>query len=173
MRDGRLRFVCPHLPLRGSYDELLSSFSFHGLVGRSPAMLEVFNRMSRIAPHFRSVLITGPSGTGKELVARSLHELSPARKGPFIVCNCAGIPEALAESEMFGYMKGAFTGANQTRAGLFEHAQGGTIFLDEIGEMPLAMQSKLLRVLQTHEIQPVGSVSPRQLDIRADRGSGW
>ena len=146
--------------------ELLSSFSFHGLVGRSPAMLEVFNRMSRIAPHFRSVLITGPSGTGKELVARSLHELSPARKGPFIVCNCAGIPESLAESEMFGYMKGAFTGANQTRAGLFEHAQGGTIFLDEIGEMPLAMQSKLLRVLQTHEIQPVGSVSSRQLDIR-------
>ena len=146
--------------------ELLSSFSFHGLVGRSPAMLEVFNRMSRIAPHFRSVLITGPSGSGKELVARSLHDLSPVRQGPFIVVNCAGIPEALAESEMFGYVKGAFTGATQNRAGLFEHANGGTIFLDEIGEMPLAMQAKLLRVLQTHEIQPVGAVTPRRLDIR-------
>jgi DNA-binding NtrC family response regulator len=146
--------------------ELLSSFNFQGLVGRNPGMLEVFNRMNRIAPHFRSVLITGPSGSGKELVARSLHDLSPVRQGPFIVCNCAGIPEALAESEMFGYMKGAFTGATQNRAGLFEHAHGGTIFLDEIGEMPLAMQAKLLRVLQTHEIQPVGAVTPRRLDIR-------
>ena len=146
--------------------ELLSSFSFQGLVGRSPALLEIFSRMSRIAPHFRSVLITGPSGSGKELVAHAMHTLSPVQQGPFIVCNCAGIPEALAESEMFGYVKGAFTGANETRAGLFEHANGGTIFLDEIGEMPLAMQAKLLRVLQTHEIQPVGSVTPRRLDIR-------
>ncbi|PYY14745.1 MAG: sigma-54-dependent Fis family transcriptional regulator, partial [Acidobacteria bacterium] len=146
--------------------ELLSSFSFQGLVGRSPAMLEIFNRMSRIAPHFRSVLITGPSGSGKELVARSMHDLSPVRHGPFIVCNCAGIPEALAESEMFGYMKGAFTGANETRAGLFEHAHGGTIFLDEIGEMPLGIQGKLLRVLQSHEIQPIGSVTPRPLNLR-------
>ncbi|PYY09386.1 MAG: sigma-54-dependent Fis family transcriptional regulator, partial [Acidobacteria bacterium] len=146
--------------------ELLSSFSFQGLVGRSPAMLEIFNRMSRIAPHFRSVLITGPSGSGKELVARSMHDLSPVRHGPFIVCNCAGIPEALAESEMFGYVKGAFTGANDTRAGLFEHAHGGTIFLDEIGEMPLGMQGKLLRVLQSHEIQPIGSVTPRPLNLR-------
>lgn len=146
--------------------ELLSSFSFQGLVGRSPAMLEVFNRMSRIAPHFRSVLITGPSGSGKELIAHSLHDLSPVREGPFIVCNCAGIPEALAESEMFGYVKGAFTGATQNRSGLFEHANRGTIFLDEVGEMPLAMQAKLLRVLQTHEIQPIGAVTPRQLDIR-------
>jgi DNA-binding NtrC family response regulator len=146
--------------------ELLSSFSFQGLVGRSPIMLEIFSRMSRIAPHFRSVLITGPSGSGKELVARAMHALSPVRQGPFIVCNCAGIPEALAESEMFGYVKGAFTGANESRAGLFEHANGGTIFLDEIGETPLAMQAKLLRVLQTHEIQPVGSVTPRSLDIR-------
>ncbi len=146
--------------------ELLSSFSFHGLVGRSPAMLELFSRMSRIAPHFRSLLVTGPSGSGKELVARAMHGLSPVRQGPLIVCNCAGIPEALAESEMFGYVKGAFTGANETRAGLFEHAHGGTIFLDEIGDMPMGIQAKLLRVLQTHEIQPVGSVTPRRLDIR-------
>ena len=126
--------------------ELLSSFSFHGLVGRSPAMLDVYKMVAR--------------------VARAMHGLSPVRQGPLIVCNCAGIPEALAESEMFGYVKGAFTGANETRAGLFEHAHGGTIFLDEIGEMPIGIQAKLLRVLQTHEIQPVGSVTPRRLDIR-------
>src|SRR5436853_7184196 len=95
-----------------------------------------------------------------------MHSLSPVRHGPFIVCNCAGITEALAESEMFGYVKGAFTGANDTRTGLFEHAHGGTIFLDEIGEMPLGMQGKLLRVLQSHEIQPIGSVTPRPLNIR-------
>jgi DNA-binding NtrC family response regulator len=146
--------------------ELLSSFQFQGMVGRSPAMLEVFSKMSRIAPHFRSVLITGPSGSGKELVARGLHELSPVHKGLFIACNCAGIPESLADSEMFGYVKGAFTGADREKRGFFEEANGGTIFLDEIAEMPLSVQTKLLRVLQTHEIQRVGSPLPRKLDIR-------
>ena len=146
--------------------ELLSSFRFQGMVGRSPRLLDLFNKVARVAPHFRTVLISGASGTGKELVARSLHHLSPAGKGPFVVCNCAALPEALAESEMFGFIKGAFTGAVRDTAGLFEQADNGVVFLDEIGEMPLAMQAKLLRVLQTHEIQRVGSAKPRKLNIR-------
>jgi DNA-binding NtrC family response regulator len=126
--------------------ELVSSFKFQGMVARSPWMLDLFSKMRRIAPHFRTVLVGGPSGTGKELVARALHSMSPVASNSFIVCNCAGVPESLAESEWFGYVKGAFTGANQDKLGLFEHANGGTIFLDEIGEMPLNLQAKLLRV---------------------------
>ena len=146
--------------------ELVSSFKFQGMVARSPRMLETFSTLQRIAPHFRTVLVSGPSGTGKELVARALHEMSPVANGPFVVCNCAGVPETLAESEWFGYVKGAFTGANQDKLGLFEHANGGTIFLDEIGETPLNLQAKLLRVLQSHEIQRVGSPLTRKLDVR-------
>lgn len=145
--------------------ELLSSFKFQGVVGRSPAMLEVLNKMRRVAPHFRSILVTGPSGSGKELVARALHDLSPAHDGPFVACNCAGIPESLADSEMFGYAKGAFTGADREKIGFFEQANGGTIFLDEVAETALPTQAKLLRVLQTHEIQRVGSPVSRKLDI--------
>ena len=146
--------------------ELVSSFKFQGMVARSPWMLELFSKMRRIAPHFRTVLVGGPSGTGKELVARALHAMSPVGSSAFVVCNCAGVPESLAESEWFGYVKGAFTGANQDKMGLFEHANGGTIFLDEIGEMPLNLQAKLLRVLQSHEIQRVGSPAVRKLDVR-------
>ncbi|MBV9074004.1 MAG: sigma-54-dependent Fis family transcriptional regulator [Acidobacteria bacterium] len=146
--------------------ELVSSFKFQGMVARSPWMLDLFSKMRRISPHFRTVLVTGPSGTGKELVARALHAMSPAGSSAFVVCNCAGIPESLAESEWFGYVKGAFTGANQDKMGLFEHANGGSIFLDEIGEMPLNLQAKLLRVLQSHEIQRVGSPVARKLDVR-------
>jgi DNA-binding NtrC family response regulator len=146
--------------------ELLSSFQFRGVVGRSPAMLEVLNKMRRVAPHFRSILISGPSGSGKELVARGLHDLSSRRNGPFVACNCAGIPEPLAESEMFGNVRGAFTGAERERLGFFEQANGGTIFLDEVAEASLELQVKLLRVLQTHEIQRVGSPISRKLDIR-------
>ena len=146
--------------------ELVSSYKFEGMVARSPRMLEIFSIMRRIAPHFRTVLVGGPSGTGKELVARALHHMSPVGSGPFVVCNCAGVPESLAESEWFGYVKGAFTGANQDKLGLFEHANGGTIFLDEIGETPLSLQAKLLRVLQTHEVQRVGSPATRKLDVR-------
>jgi len=119
-----------------------------------------------MAPHFRTVLVSGPSGTGKELVARALHQMSPVSSGPFVVCNCAGVPESLAESEWFGYVKGAFTGANQDKLGLFEHANGGTIFLDQIGETPLNLQAKLLLVLQSHEVQRVGSPLARKLDVR-------
>lgn len=146
--------------------ELISSFKFQGMVARSPWMLDLFSKMRRIAPHFRTVLVGGPSGTGKELVARALHNMSPVAANAFVVCNCAGVPESLAESEWFGYVKGAFTGANHDKMGLFEHANGGTIFLDEIGEMPLNLQAKLLRVLQSHEIQRVGSPLARKLDVR-------
>ena len=146
--------------------ELISAYQFEGMVGRSPLMLEVFARIRRIAPHFRTVLVTGATGTGKELVARALHRLSPASRGPFVVCNCSALVETLVESELFGYVRGAFTGATQDRVGLFEHADGGTIFLDEIGELSPAAQAKLLRVLQNRQIQRVGSLTPRNIDVR-------
>lgn len=146
--------------------ELRASFSFQGMVGRSPRMLDVFNKMTRIAPHFGTILLTGPSGTGKELVARALHDLSPAAKGPFVACNCAALPESLAESQFFGFRKGTFTGAFQDTPGFFERADEGTIFLDEISEIPTGMQAKLLRVLQTHETQRLGSATSRKLNLR-------
>lgn len=146
--------------------QLRASFSFQGMVGRSPRMLDVFNKVTRIAPHFTTVLLTGPSGTGKELVARALHDLSPMNKGPFVACNCAALPEPLAESQFFGFRKGTFTGAFQDTPGLFERADQGTIFLDEISEMSVGMQAKLLRVLQSHEVQRLGSADPRKLNLR-------
>ncbi|HEU5235224.1 MAG TPA: sigma-54 dependent transcriptional regulator [Terriglobales bacterium] len=147
--------------------QLRASFSFYGMIGRSPRMLDVFNKLARIAPHFTRVLLTGPSGTGKELVARALHNLSPVSRGPFVACNCAALPESLAESQFFGFRKGAFTGAFQDTPGLFESADHGTIFLDEISEMSIAMQAKLLRVLQSDEVQRLGSVESRKLHLRA------
>ena len=129
-------------------------------------MLEVYSRIRRIGPHFRIALITGATGTGKELVARALHKFSPVNGRAFVVCNCAAIVETLFESELFGYVKGAFTGATQDRAGLFEAADGGTLFMDEIGEIPVHLQSKLLRVLQNNEVQRVGSHLLRKIDVR-------
>jgi DNA-binding NtrC family response regulator len=146
--------------------ELLNACQFEGIIGRSPLMLEVFAKIRRVSPHFRTVLVTGATGTGKELVARSLHRLSPAASGPFVVCNCSAIVETLVESELFGHMRGAFTGATQDKIGLFEYANHGTVFLDEIGELPLTTQAKLLRVLQNHEIQRVGSPVSRAVDVR-------
>src|SRR2546425_1706613 len=146
--------------------KLLEACQFEGIVSRSPLMLDVFARIRRVAPHFRTALVTGATGTGKELVARALHRLSPAASGTFAVCNCSAIVETLFESELFGYVKGAFTGATQDKSGLFEYANGGTLFLDEIGEMPLATQAKLLRVLQSQEIQRVGSPAVRKVDVR-------
>ncbi|HLV87832.1 MAG TPA: sigma-54 dependent transcriptional regulator [Candidatus Sulfotelmatobacter sp.] len=146
--------------------ELIDAYQFEGMVGRSPLMLEVYARIRRIAPHFRTVLVTGATGTGKELVARALHRLSPSSRGPFVVCNCSALVENLVESELFGYVRGAFTGANQDKVGLFEHADGGTIFLDEIGELAPAAQAKLLRVLQNRQVQRVGSLTPRNIDVR-------
>ena len=147
-------------------ERLLESFRFHGMVGRSPQMLETFARIKRVAPHYRIALIGGATGTGKELVAHALHELSPVAARRFAVCNCSAIVETLFESELFGHVKGAFTGATQDRTGLFEYAQGGTVFLDEIADMPLTTQSKLLRVVQNQELQRVGSPEVRKVDVR-------
>jgi DNA-binding NtrC family response regulator len=146
--------------------ELIDACQFEGMVGRSPLMLEVFAKIRRVAPHFRTVLVTGATGTGKEMAALALHRLSPAARGQFVVCNCAALVESLVESELFGYVRGAFTGAVQDKIGLFEHADGGTIFLDEIGELSPTAQAKLLRVLQDRQVQRVGSVVPRNIDFR-------
>jgi DNA-binding NtrC family response regulator len=145
--------------------DLMEAAQFEGMVGRSPQMWQVFSRIRRIAPHFRTALITGQTGTGKDLVANSLHKLSPA-KGKFVVLNCSAVVETLFESELFGHVKGAFTGADRDKPGLFEHADGGTLFLDEIGDMPLSTQAKLLRVLQNQEVQRVGSLTPHHIDVR-------
>lgn len=147
-------------------NELLENSQCAAMVGRSAAMLEVFHHIRRIAPHFRTVLLTGQTGVGKELAARALHGLSPVSSGPFVACNCSAVVETLAESELFGHVKGAFTGAVQDRVGLFEAANGGTILLDEVGELSLAMQAKLLRALQNQEIQRVGSPVIRRVDVR-------
>jgi len=145
--------------------DLEQAAHFQGMVGRSPEMWEMFSRIRRVAPHFRAVLITGETGTGKELVAQALHRLSPA-KGNFVVLNCSAVVETLFESELFGHVKGAFTGADRDKPGLVEHASGGTLVLDEIGDMPLSTQAKLLRVLQNQEVQRVGSLQPHKVDVR-------
>src|SRR6202795_1839505 len=136
------------------------------LVGASPAMQEIFRLVELVAPSTASVLITGASGTGKELVARTIHNLSPRRNKPFVPINCAAIPETLIESEIFGHEKGAFTGALERRTGCFELAEGGTLLLDEIGEMPVATQAKLLRVLEDHKLRRLGSKVEPSVDVR-------
>ncbi|SEA72000.1 sigma-54-dependent transcriptional regulator [Alkalimonas amylolytica] len=136
------------------------------LVGKAPCMQQLFERISRISPTQATVLITGESGTGKELAARALHQLSPRQQGPFMALNCGAIPEHLAEAELFGAEKGAYTGASQSKAGKFEAAQGGTIFLDEIAELPLTLQAKLLRLLQEGTVTRLGSHQEIALDIR-------
>ncbi|HEV7730883.1 MAG TPA: sigma-54 dependent transcriptional regulator [Candidatus Binatia bacterium] len=140
--------------------------NFEGMVSRTQRMLETFAFIERLARYPTTALITGESGTGKELVARALHKLSPLRDKAFIVCNCTTLAPTLLESELFGYVRGAFTGADRDRKGLFEAAHGGTIFLDEIGELPLGVQVKLLRVLENREIKRVGSPEPMRVDIR-------
>lgn len=151
----------------GQLDQtLIDTFQLEGIVGRSPLILDVFKTLRRVAPHFRTVLLTGDTGTGKELAARALHRLSPVSDRTFAVCNCSALVETLFESELFGYVRGAFTGAAQDKIGLFEYAHQGTVFLDEIGDMPLAGQAKLLRVLQNHEVQRVGSPALRKVDVR-------
>jgi DNA-binding NtrC family response regulator len=146
--------------------ELLKTYQYEGMIGRSPLMLQVFAKIRRVAPHYRTTLITGASGTGKELVAAALNRLSPVSNNRFAVCNCSAIVETLFESELFGHVRGAFTGAAQEKVGLFEYAHGGTVFLDEIGEISLEMQSKLLRVLENGEIQRVGSPAVKKVDVR-------
>ena len=137
-----------------------------GIIGSSPAMQALYVKIRKVAPTDSNVLIQGESGTGKELVARALHNLSNRAKAPMISVNCAAIPEALIESELFGHERGAFTGAVSARTGLVEAADGGTLFLDEIGELPLEAQARLLRVLQEGEIRRVGSVQSQKVDVR-------
>lgn len=145
--------------------ELVEAYQFQGIVGRSPAMLQVFSRVRRVAPYFQTVLVTGPTGTGKELIAKALQRLSLRSQERFTVCNCSALVETLLESELFGHVKGAFTGASQDKIGLFEYANHGTLFLDEIGELTLPAQAKLLRVLQSQEMQRVGSPVTRVVDV--------
>jgi DNA-binding NtrC family response regulator len=136
------------------------------LVGKAPSMLEVSRRIRLVAPRITPVLIEGPTGSGKELVAEALHRLSQRRHKPFVAINCAAIPETLLEAELFGHTRGAFTGAVQGRVGRIESADGGTLFLDEIGEMPLALQSKLLRFVESGELQRVGDNETVRVDVR-------
>ena len=141
-------------------------FSRIGLIGRSGKMRSIFELIQTVAPQASRVLITGESGTGKELVARAIHENSARDQAPFITVNCGAFPETLLESELFGYLKGAFTGANEKRQGLFQAANGGTLFLDEIGDMSPTMQVKLYRVLQEGKVRPLGSTEEEDVDVR-------
>jgi DNA-binding NtrC family response regulator len=147
-------------------EELGFRYEFDNIVGRSEPMRQIFATISRVAPTRATVLLAGESGTGKDLIARAIHYHSPRRDRPFVKINCTAIPENLMESELFGYEKGAFTGANTTKPGKFEQADMGTVFLDEIGDVPPAIQVKLLRILQEREFERLGSNKTRQIDVR-------
>ena len=146
--------------------ELWPSAQFGGLIGASVAMRELFAKLSRMAQSSASVLIEGETGTGKELAAKAIHDASPRASGPFVVIDCAALPETLLEAELFGHAKGAFTGALAARPGAIEEAEGGTVFLDEIGELPLSMQPKLLRVLESRMVRRIGETQHRAVDVR-------
>jgi two-component system NtrC family response regulator/two-component system response regulator HydG len=147
-------------------ERLDDKYRFENIIGRSPAMLEVFRLVEQVAPSPASVLITGESGTGKELIAQALHQRSPRRQAPFVKVSCAALPETLLESELFGHERGAFTGAVARRAGRFEIAAGGTVLLDEIGDVPLGMQVKLLRFLQERQFERLGGNQTQTVDVR-------
>lgn len=151
--------------VRAIEQQLAAQVDFHGMVGRSPKMESLFSFVRRLAPHVRTALIEGETGTGKELVARALHARSPRAARPLVVVNCAAIVPSLFESELFGHTRGAFTGATELKAGLFELANHGTLFFDEIGELPLEVQSKLLRVLDSGETKRVGATETRHVDV--------
>jgi two-component system response regulator PilR (NtrC family) len=156
------RLARENLALR---DEIKGRYKLDRLLGKSPPMQRVFDILRKVASTRTSVLLIGESGTGKELAARALHELSP-RTGPFVAVNCGAIPETLLESELFGHVRGSFTGANVDKQGLFEAAHTGTLLLDEVADLPVSMQVKLLRVLQERKVKPVGGVSEREIDVR-------
>jgi two-component system, NtrC family, response regulator AtoC len=145
---------------------LQEKYRFENIVGTSPKMVQVYRTVARVASTRSTVLLIGESGTGKELIARAIHYNSPRGKAPFVAVDCGALPESLLESELFGYEKGAFTGAQALKKGLFEVAHGGTIFLDEVGDIGPSLQAKLLRVLQEHEVRRVGGIEPIQVDIR-------
>ena len=160
-RKSELRRETLHLEKK-----LERKYVFEGLVSRNPTMLEIFGLIENIAKYFSSALITGETGTGKEVVARAIHGLSPHKDKPLVVCDCASVPENLFESELFGYRKGAFTGADKDKPGLFEEADGGIIFLDEIAEIPVTVQAKLLRVLESREFRPLGASESTTVEVR-------
>ena len=165
--EERERLKSENLELREQIEAIERQALFGEMIGKSKAMQDVFKLAAKVAQVETTVLITGESGTGKELVARGIHYQGEKRKeNNLIPVNCAGIPEALLESELFGYKKGAFTGADRDYKGLFEAASGGTIFLDEVGDLPLSLQVKLLRVLQDNEVRPVGGTQAKQVDVR-------
>ena len=145
---------------------LAPTTSFGPLLGRSPAMRRVFERLARVAPTAITVLLLGESGTGKEVAARALHLASPRADGPFVVVDCAALAPTLIESELYGHERGAFTGADRARVGAFESARGGTVFLDEIGELPLDLQTRLLGVIERRRVQPLGGKEARAVDVR-------
>ena len=147
-------------------EELGKRYQFDNIIGRSPVMQEVFATIERVAPSRATVLLAGESGVGKDLIARAIHFHSPRRDRPFVKINCTALPENLMESELFGYEKGAFTGANTTKPGKFEQADTGTVFLDEIGDVPAGIQVKLLRILQEREFERLGSNKTRHIDVR-------
>jgi two-component system response regulator AtoC len=155
-----------NLRLKERIQNIEDSYKFGNMVAKSKAMKSVFRLAAKAAQYKTTVLVLGDSGTGKELIARAIHFQSDRSKMPLVPVNCGGIPETLLESELFGYKKGAFTGADRNKNGLFQEANGGTIFLDEIGELPLALQVKLLRVLQENEIRPVGESKSFTVDVR-------
>ena len=158
-----VRLKRQNLELNRRLDE---KFGFEGVVGSSPQMLTLIERLKRIAPTDATVLIQGETGTGKELVAQAIHQNSPRKAKPFVALNCAALSENILESELFGHVRGAFTDASSDRMGKFEYAHGGTLFLDEVGDMPLATQIKLLRVLESGQITRVGSNTPVQVNVR-------
>ena len=145
--------------------DVARSLEFCGMIGRGPVMQELFGMIRRLAPHVRTALVTGETGTGKELAARALHRLGPRRDRRFVAVNCSAVVETLFESELFGHVRGAFTGATEHKPGLFELADNGTLFLDEIGELPTSVQAKLLRVLELGEVHRVGSLEPRRVNV--------
>lgn len=161
--EEREKLFKENLQLKQQIEE---KYSFSNIISRSPEMERIFNIIEKVKDYKTTVLITGESGTGKELVARALHFNSIRKNAPFVAINCGGIPENLLESELFGHVKGAFTDAIRSKKGLFEEADGGTLFLDEIGDLPITLQVKLLRVLQEHEIRPVGSTKTIKVDVR-------
>ncbi len=163
---GGVETVRDLTPITSIKEEIREKYSFRSLVSRNPAMRRLFDVMEDIATSNATVFLHGESGTGKELFARAIHDLSPRREGPMVTVNCGALPETLLESEIFGVRKGAFTGATENRPGRLELCNGGTFFLDEIGDLPLPLQVKLLRVLENHEFQPLGARSPIKADVR-------
>ena len=166
IRLGSTEFLVDYDSSQRRQIEIWPTAAFGKLVGTSVAMRELFATLARIAPMDASVLVYGETGTGKELVARAIHDASPRASKPFVVVDCAALPENLLDAELFGHTRGAFTGAHAARAGAIESAEGGTVFLDEIGELPIAMQPKLLRVLESRTVRRVGESAHRSVDVR-------